>query len=318
MKSKSFPEHQLRGFTLVELLVVIVIIAILVSLLLPAVQSARESGRAIQCKNNAKQIALACTMHNSQLGFFPATGKNYRYSGEPDEGFRENQPGSWIFNILPFMEQQTIRDMGAGASDSERREQGKLMAGTAIPTLICPSREGTGLVPYTVPGRYAFGNINRPDVIARSDYAGNGGNRIGGLSNYHNGDGSQTGVICFSTGLESSLIKDGLSNTYLIGERYIGPDHYIDGNCPSNDQGWSVGHDDDVIRFTDVTTTVGYYPRQDTPGVHSRRNFGAPHRFFHMALCDGSVQRISYMIDPEVHRRLGDRSDGEVIPGDAF
>ena len=63
-----------RGFTLIELLVVITIIGILVGLLLPAIQSARESARRVQCLNNLKQMSLACQSHVSMQGCFPDAG----------------------------------------------------------------------------------------------------------------------------------------------------------------------------------------------------------------------------------------------------
>ena len=102
------------GFTLVELLVVISIIGLLISLLLPAVQAAREAARQTQCKNNIKQLALGCLNHETINGRYPTGGWNWRWTGDADRGTDCMQPGGWIYNVLPFIEQQSLHDMGAG------------------------------------------------------------------------------------------------------------------------------------------------------------------------------------------------------------
>ena len=107
--------HSLRAFTLIELLVVITIIGLLLGLLLPVVQSSRESGRRTQCQNNLRQLGLAMQGHVAVHGEYPSNGWGYSWIGDPDRGTDKAQPGGWIYNILDFVEQQNLRSLGARA-----------------------------------------------------------------------------------------------------------------------------------------------------------------------------------------------------------
>jgi prepilin-type N-terminal cleavage/methylation domain-containing protein/prepilin-type processing-associated H-X9-DG protein len=315
MNARSRP-----AFTLIELLVVIAIIAVLMGLLLPAVQKVREAVARTSCMNNIKQMALACQLHESYRKTFPAAGWNYRYSGEPDAGFGKNQPGGWHYNILPYIEQQNIREMGAKLPNAQQREEGKKMVANVVKTFICPTRGNAVLFDYTLNAPYNFLNINQPTQIARSDYAANAGNRTNGQWTDYNTT-NQTGVIYDRTGINYDQIVDGMSNTYLLGERYLNPDYYARGDNNGNDQGWSSGHDFDVFRATDYSASdpvksSEYFPRMDRKGVNNRQAFGSAHLVFNMAFCDGSVRGMQYTISPINHYRMGNREDKNVITND--
>jgi prepilin-type N-terminal cleavage/methylation domain-containing protein/prepilin-type processing-associated H-X9-DG protein len=171
-----------RGFTLVELLVVIAIIGVLVALLLPAVQAAREAARRAQCKNNLKQMGLGALNHEQTYDFFPSGGWSYDWGPDPDRGFGEDQPAGWMYSLLPFIEQQNLRDLGSGqAYNSAGRQQAlKLLIQTRVDAYLCPSR-GISFLPLSVWNNPVknLGTWVKPvsttQGVFKGDYAANAG-----------------------------------------------------------------------------------------------------------------------------------------------
>lgn len=318
------------GFTLVELLVVIAIIGILVALLLPAVQSAREAARRTQCTNNLKQLTLAMLTHEDAHGHLPSGGWYGAWLGDPDRGYGQDQPGGWIYNLLPFIEQQAIRDMGSGLSDRGKWPVYQQRDSMTIDMLNCPSRRPS--TPYPNDQGHTPYNARRSPMHARSDYAGNAGDvrfleayvidslatrssfeAVAQVPDWPPKLAWSSGIVWTGSVVPLRAITDGLSNTYALGERYINANNYADGHEHGNDWSMWCGFQDDIARSTYHYRPSGEHrvPLQDTPGLDAEDHFGSVHAGgCLMSFVDGSVASIAYDVDPEVHRRNGHRSDG--------
>jgi prepilin-type N-terminal cleavage/methylation domain-containing protein len=178
---RSLPEYR-RAFTLVELLVVIAIIGILVALLLPAIQAAREASRRSACKNNLRQIAVACINHEGAQKVFPRGGWGWLWMGDPDKGYSARQPGGWIYQAAPYLEEIEVTHLGGGMAPAQKAEALKAQMSNVIPVFNCPTRRpAIGLAAFNPNGQYVEGpnkppyNASPPQTLAKTDYAINGG-----------------------------------------------------------------------------------------------------------------------------------------------
>src|SRR5579872_185409 len=171
------------GFTLIELLVVIAIIAVLVSLLLPAVQQAREAARRTQCKNNLKQIGLALHNYEGSFQVFPQA-RNVT-APDPTAPSGSGQYGASAFTvILPYLEQESLYqriDVTRSALASVNMPPANPAYSTPLPVFLCPSSPGSPTVDYTPELANSFGNfgitLTVPNglIFGRTDYAADAG-----------------------------------------------------------------------------------------------------------------------------------------------
>jgi len=325
-----------NGFTLVELLVVIAIIGVLVALLLPAVQAAREAARRNTCKNNLKQLALGWMNHESTTGHFPTGGWGNDWVGDADRGFGKGQPGGWMYNVLPFIEQQPLHNLSSDGQPNVITDQQK--DGTLqillqpVATFSCPSRRA-GLVfinakwPRVASNATLFTEASR--VVGRGDYAANAGDQyltdvngpgLGDLADIVEGTfnwpvegtlgqdykgGVLTGVSFLRSEVGIRNITDGTSNTYMIGERFIETDFYETGTHAGDNETWCTGFNNDNFR-NGFRPPMPDNPRAElvndngTSAARTRDSwlFGSAHAgTWNAAFCDGSVHTMSYDID---------------------
>lgn len=301
-----------RAFTLVELLVVIAIIGVLVALLLPAVQSARESSRRSQCLNNLKQIALAMHNHHDTIGGLPPANPGVSpYWGQ----------GSWQVPVMPFTEAAALKDLYydygvASGRNYYHIDNIKGATGKTLRFWICPSDGGTN-------------NRGWPG----------GGNSV----TYHNyvvnfGNTSVDESVNWTTATYKTftfkgapfisgkpppfaLITDGLSQTLMASECIIGQRNDLRGNT-----WWGPGSGFTVaLKPNDTSPDLSWsssawcdakIPNPPCAFRTSGYVFGARSRHIqgvNAALCDGSVRFINNNIAPLTWHDLGTSQGGEGV-----
>ncbi len=202
-----------HGFTLIELLVVIAIIAVLIALLLPAVQSAREAARRMQCVNNLKQIGIALHNYNGTLGAFPSAGiiapmTNYWVCCATGPNL-PTWPGHYRYStlvmIMPYSEQWNgfnamnfnIPLYDVNGNDMPQNTTVYIMQ---IKNYLCPSDVRDHVLPDQAPNNYAS---------CTGDGLPGG---FGLPASYGNPDG----ILYLNSATTFANIQDGTSNTALI------------------------------------------------------------------------------------------------------
>jgi len=352
-RAKRTGRQRSGGFTLVELLVVIAIIGILVALLLPAIQAAREAARRSQCKSSLRQLAIGALNHHDVHKHFPTGGWGWNWVGDPDRGYGKEQPGGWIYNMLPYIEEKALHDSG---SDGDPEAAGRVQTSGAsivvqspISIINCPSRRQPVPFPFgDSQAQNGLSNSQTPDVAGRSDYAINSGHAHvelgGGPATYTDAKALSertgtprwpsddidvkrrlTGISFERSEISIRRITDGTSKTYMIGEKYVPTAQYETGIDWGDNETWCTGFNNDNFRATgrwNGTEILEAAPVIDSTPEDSLRvgdvrtwlwRFGGPHAGgWQVAYCDGSVDTVSYDIDWQVHRDLGNREDGNV------
>lgn len=268
--------RQEAGFTLVELLVVIAIIGVLVALLLPAVQAAREAARRTQCTNHLRQLAIAFQNHHDVHKHLPTGGWHWSWVGYPDFGFGKDQPGGWMYNILPFIEQASLHGLGRGAAGAAMNAATKQRVQSPFEGMTCPSRRTANIFAFQNSGG-TFALTDPFEMCSKTDYAANVGDMVSpemsggpaasndyqsvrrnfnwaayGSAAYsqYQGENEATGVVFGRSEINFRQIPDGTSNTYMVGEKYMSADEYDSGLDFGDNEPAFSGNNTDTLRTT--------------------------------------------------------------------
>lgn len=294
-----------RGFTLVELLVVIAIISLLIALLLPAVQAAREAARRSSCQNNLKQLGLGLHLFEGQQGIFPPGMRMHA---------KQNRPSTpWRVFVLPFVEEQDLHDQigpietpsdpdfGGMRNQAARQQELKLYH--------CPSGPRS----------------ESPDQL--SHYFGISGTREAAdswdLEDTAFGDVHLNGILYPESKTRISAITDGTSHTLAIGERTYIFNHWLVGatwkGTPYERVGMAASKNV-VYPINANHNRLGYYSGDRSAPAGAPKTmllndleFGSDHSGgAQFMLADGSVQFLAEDLDITVYYGMATRNGGEI------
>jgi len=302
-----------KGFTLVELLTAIAILGILIALLLPALQSAREVARRVQCANNLRQMGTALHNHVDSRKTFPASGWTIASPQNPSGSYL-----GWQATVLVHLEQSQVA-IGYDRNKHWWADSNLLLGRIPISVYQCPS------VPITERPRSLVAKPPRPAVVLDSplgatDYAAIIGIRASIAPQTYVSTESTRSVMFRNSATRFADITDGTSHTVMVVESSARPAVFRQARLvrdAGNDQGngWVDSEGGFSLDGSDASgTRLGQGPSV-TPYAMNRTNENEPYSFHsggvHFLYADGRIEFTDESIDLLIAAGLCTRSAGE-------